>query len=138
MDKGRLWNCYGAFGGENVFMIAIIAGFLAGVVSGMGIGGGMILIPALVFFLVVPQQAAQAINLWYFLPTAIIALCVHIKQKRVEIKKAAWLILSGIPSAMAGAYFAMGIDGRLMGKFFGAFLAVFGLKEIKEAFTNKK
>ncbi len=131
-------SCYGAFGGEDDFMTAIIAGFLSGIISGMGIGGGMLLIPALVFFLLMPQRAAQAINLWYFIPTAIIALIVHIKNKNIETDKCLCIILSGIPCALLGGYVSFLIDAELLGKLFGGFLAFFGAKEIYGGFTNKK
>ena len=129
---------YGSLGGEDDFMIGIIAGFLSGIISGMGIGGGMLLIPALVFFLFMPQQAAQAINLWYFIPTAIIALVVHTKNKNIEFSKSFCIIASGIPCALLGAYLAFLIDAALLGKLFGGFLAFFGAKEIYGGFTNKK
>lgn len=119
-------------------MIAVIAGFLSGIISGMGIGGGMLLIPALVFFLFMPQRTAQAINLWYFIPTAIIALIVHAKNKNIDIKKSLLIILSGIPCALLGGYLAFMVEGELLGKLFGAFLAFFGAKEIYDGFTNKK
>lgn len=119
-------------------MIGILAGFFSGIISGMGIGGGMILIPALVFFLLLPQKCAQAINLWYFLPTAVIALLVHIKNKKVEYGKIFFIILSGIPFSLIGAYLALKTDGVLLGKMFGIFLAVFGIKEVRDGFTNKK
>ncbi len=119
-------------------MIAILAGFFSGIISGMGIGGGMILIPTLVFFLFLNQQTAQAINLWYFLPTAIIALCVHVKNKKVEIKKSACIILGGVPTALLGAYLATKMDAMILGKMFGGFLAFFGAKEVYDGFTNKE
>lgn len=119
-------------------MIAVLAGFLSGIISGMGIGGGMILIPVLVFFLLLPQQKAQAINLWYFLPTAIIAIILHAKNKNIEFKKVIWIIISGIPAALLGAHLALGIDKSILGKLFGIFLAVFGFKEVYDGFTNKK
>ncbi len=119
-------------------MIAVLAGFFSGIISGMGIGGGMILIPALVFFLLMPQKVAQAINLWYFLPTAIIALIIHGKNKNIEYGKIFLIILSGIPSALLGAYLAIRVDTVLLGKMFGIFLAIFGLKEVYDGFTNKK
>lgn len=119
-------------------MIAVLAGFFSGIISGMGIGGGMILIPSLVFFLFLKQQTAQAINLWYFLPTAVIALCVHLKNKNVEYKKSLFIILSGIPCSLLGAYLALGVNSLLLGKMFGIFLAIFGVREIYDGFTNKK
>ena len=66
----------------------IVIGALAGVISGMGIGGGVILIPALVFFTSISQHGAQAVNLLYFLPTAVAALIVEmcIRDRREEGK----------------------------------------------------
>jgi len=52
-------------------MVLFLIGLASGIISGMGIGGGAILIPALVFFVI---------------PTAVIALIVHIKNKRVNFK----------------------------------------------------
>ena len=40
-------------------------GFFSGIISGMGIGGGTILIPALLFLTEVNQQQAQGVNLIY-------------------------------------------------------------------------
>lgn len=119
-------------------MIAILAGFFSGIISGMGIGGGMILIPSLVFFLFLSQQTAQAINLWYFIPTAILAIIIHTKNKNIEYKKSLPLLLGGIPFSLLGAYLALRIDSMLLGKFFGVFLAIFGIKEVRDGFTNKK
>ena len=52
----------------------IVIGIVSGMISGMGIGGGTILIPALLFLQDMNQQQAQGINLIYFIPTAVIAL----------------------------------------------------------------
>lgn len=119
-------------------MIELAIGFAAGIISGMGIGGGMILIPAVVFFLSLAQKDAQSVNLFYFLPTAVAALIVHTKNKRVEYKKTLYLILTGIPCSMLGAYAALRISNELLGKFFGIFLAIFGTIEIYGGFTNKE
>ena len=45
----------------------IIIGFFSGIISGMGIGGGALLIPAVVFFCKMSQQQGQFINLLYFI-----------------------------------------------------------------------
>lgn len=50
----------------------------------MGIGGGTILIPIMTIFLGFDQKTAQAVNLIYFIPTAITALTIHIKNKQIE------------------------------------------------------
>ena len=119
-------------------MIEIVTGILAGVLSGMGIGGGMVLIPALVFFTGMSQHSAQCINLYYFIPTAIVSLVVHMRNQNVEFKKAGLLILGALPFSLLGAYLALNIKGELLGKIFGVFLAVLGVKEVYDGFTNKK
>ena len=50
-------------GSEDVFMILAVIGFVSGIISGMGIGGGAILIPALVMLTDLSQQSIQGINL---------------------------------------------------------------------------
>ena len=54
-------------------MLNAIFGFLSGIISGLGIGGGVILIPLLAIFTSLSQHQAQGINLAYFLPTAVAA-----------------------------------------------------------------
>ena len=58
-------------------ILLAVVGLLAGIISGMGIGGGTILIPALVMLTDISQQGLQGINLVFFIPTAIIALITH-------------------------------------------------------------
>ena len=70
-------------------------GFFSGIISGMGIGGGTILIPALLFLTEVNQQQAQGVNLIYFIPTAVVAL---ITQESEILKKlfGGFLLLMGL------------------------------------------
>lgn len=111
-------------------MLNIITGFLSGIISGMGIGGGAILIPALTIFAGVSQKTAQGINLTYFIPTAIAAIIVHIKNKSIDIKKAAVLGVCGLPGAIGGAILAASISGDGLRRMFGIFLFIVGLYEI--------
>ena len=59
------------------FIIHLAAGVLAGLLGGMGMGGGTVLIPVLTIFLGVSQHVAQATNVIAFLPMAALALAVH-------------------------------------------------------------
>lgn len=112
-------------------MLSSIIGFLSGIISGMGIGGGAILIPALIFISGVSQQVAQGINLVYFLPTAFFSLLVHIKNKNVEVKTALIIGYSGMVGAAGGAFLATRmIEGELLRKLFGGFLLLIGAWEI--------
>ena len=87
-------------------------GFFSGIISGMGIGGGTILIPALLFLTEVNQQQAQGVNLIYFIPTAVVALITHRKNGTLDLKTA-----------------------KPLKKLFGGFLLLMGLSEI---FKKKK
>ncbi len=115
-------------------IINVITGFLSGIISGMGIGGGAILIPALILMEKINQQTAQGINLTYFIPTAIISLFVHVKNKRVD--KATALIIGGcgVVGAIAGSYIAAAVGGGLLQKSFGFFLLFIGIYEIYKGF----
>lgn len=119
-------------------MLKVIIGFLSGIISGMGIGGGAILIPALLFITSVSQQTAQGINLVYFLPTAAVSLIVHIKKKNVEIKTAAVIGVFGIIGSICGAYAAAAIGGGALRKMFGIFLLLIGAYEIYKGIRMTK
>ncbi len=111
-------------------IVAILTGLLSGVISGMGIGGGAILIPALAFFLNVGQHEAQGINLLYFIPTAIVSLVIHFKQKSVNVKVAWPVILFGLVGAVFGSLLAGILQANLLRRLFGVFLFLMGLYEI--------
>jgi len=102
----------------------------------MGIGGGAILIPALTIFLGMEQQAAQKINLLYFLPTAAIALRTHVKGGNVEKAGLLRLTLYGLVAACVGAFVAVQIDGGYLRKGFAAFLLVMAVYEITKGYKR--
>ncbi len=118
-------------------MFGILIGFCSGIISGMGIGGGAILIPALVFFEHTAQQTAQGINLVYFLPTAVASLIIHIRNKNVDLKTAAVIGGSGVIGAAGGAWLAMGLSNDLLRRLFGWFLILIGIYEIVKGIRNK-
>ena len=68
-------------------MLVCLIGFFAGIIGGMGMGGGTILIPALVLFANIDPKLAQSINLLSSIPMTLAALFIHIKNKNVEYKK---------------------------------------------------
>ena len=62
-------------------MFLTILGFLSGIIGGMGMGGGTILIPALILFAHIDPKIAQSVNLLSSIPMTIFALIIHIKIK---------------------------------------------------------
>lgn len=116
-------------------MIVILIGLAAGIISGMGIGGGAILIPALVLFVKPEQHVAQSTNLLFFIPTAVVALAIHIRHKRVDFKTGIPIMLFGLTGAILGSLAALSINGLILRKCFGVFLLAMGVYEI---FGKKK
>lgn len=110
-------------------MLLFFIGMAAGIVSGMGIGGGAILIPALVIFAKPDQHVAQSVNLLFFIPTAVTALIVHIRNKRINYKMAFPIIISGLVGAYIGSRLAISLPGNVLKKIFGVFLLVLGIYE---------
>ena len=121
-----------------VDILALLIGFLSGIISGMGVGGGMLLIPAAKIFLHLPQQSAQALNLYCFIPASVCALFVHLKNKKVEFRKALPVIITGVPFSLIGAYISTHISQTLLTRFFGIFILVFGVREVISGLKQNK
>lgn len=123
-------------------MIEILIGFISGIVSGTGMGGGTILILCLSIFLGIDQKIAQATNLLFFVPTSIAAIYVNIKEKNINYKVAKVISLWGIIGAIGGAIIAQKMEVSLLKKSFGVFLAIIAIHEIyvviKEYIISKK
>ena len=104
------------------FLWFALAGFLAGIPGGMGMGGGTVLIPILIVFLSIPQHVAQAVNLITFIPMAIVVLIFHFKNKLVKIKDLVWPIIPAVIFAVGSSLLATIIEGDLLKRIFGGFL----------------
>ena len=110
-------------------MKLILVGFLSGIISGMGIGGGTILIPSLVFFGGLSQIEAQGINLIVFIPISIVAIITHLKENNIEKSYIKPVIIGGVLSAIIGSMIAVRINEEHLSTFFGVFLLAIGIYE---------
>ena len=111
-------------------MFEILIGIISGFVSGMGMGGGTILILGLSMFLGIEQHIAQATNLVFFIPTSIVAIITNVKQKNIDFKVAIPISIAGIIGAVIGAIFANKTDVTQLKKYFGIFLGLIAIWEI--------
>lgn len=116
-------------------MMLFLLGLFAGIIGGMGIGGGTILIPGLIFFTALNQQTIQSINLLSFIPLALIALYIHIKNKNVLLRLSIPIVIFGLLGAFLGSRIAAEISSENLRKLFGTFLLIMGIYEI---FGRKK
>lgn len=111
-------------------LISGLAGLICGVFSGLGIGGGTLLMVWMTAVVGLEQQTAQGINLLYFLPTAACALFFHIKNRLIRWRVVLPAILCGCLTAVGAAFLATGIDTGLLRKLFGGFLILVGIREL--------
>jgi len=111
-------------------MINILFAVLSGIISGIGMGGGTVLIFLLTTFSGVSQHMAQGANLIFFIPTCIVSIFINLKNKNIDIKTAVVVIISGIIGAVIGAKLSLIIDAKNLKKYFGIFLLLITIYEI--------
>ena len=110
------------------FLIYLAAGFLSGLVGGMGMGGGTIMIPALTVLCGVGQHVAQVTNLISFLPMSVFSLAVHKKQGLIRTRGLLWLILPAVITSVLGGLIALILPSDILRRLFGAFLVVLAVR----------
>ena len=113
-----------------------ITGLSGGILGGMAMGGGTVLIPLLTFFCGVGQHTAQAINLISFIPMAVVALLIHMKNKLVDYRFVINVVIMGVVTCIIGCYLARAMSGELLKRFFGAFLIVLSCWQIYSKFKK--
>lgn len=108
----------------------LLAGFAAGFIGALGLGGGGVLVLFLTAFLGVGQYKAQGINLLFFIPIGVFALILHCRKKLVDWKTALPAILCGLAGAAGGCFLANFVGAGLLRKLFGGMLLLLGLWEL--------
>ena len=117
-------------------MIQVFIGIIAGIISGIGMGGGTVLIFLLTTLTGLEQHIAQAVNLIFFIPTSISAIIVNIKNKKINFKLGLIISLCGIIGAIIGAKISINTNVNQLKKYFGYFLAIVAINEIYQL-TNE-
>lgn len=117
----------------NTILILLTIGVFAGFISGLvGVGGGVIIVPALVFFLGLTQQQAQGTSTALFLVPLTFALSAWNYHKSGNIQWSYVFIM--LVTFMAGSYFgskvAIAVDQNVIKKVFGGFLLLIAFKLI--------
>lgn len=119
-------------------MKEILIGTVSGIFSGIGMGGGTILIFLLTTLVNLEQHIAQATNLIYFVPTAISAIIVNYRDKSIDIKLATLVSGAGIIGAIVGALISINTNVQSLRRYYGIFLAIIAIHEIYTLFREYK
>ena len=105
--------------------VLLIVGLIAGAFgASLGVGGGVIMVPALLMVTVADQHVAEGTSLAVIVPTMIVAAATHSVAKRVEWRTAAYLTVGAAVGGWLGAGLALGTDVATLRKAFAVILLV--------------
>lgn len=110
--------------------VSLLIGTVLGFLSGLGIGGGSLLILWLTTVLHMDQSAARSVNLLFFLPAAGVSCYFRWKQGTLGIKKMLPAIAAGCAGALLGTWLGKLLDTALLKKGFGMLLIGTGIREL--------
>ncbi len=117
-----------------LLMIGLSAGLLSGV---FGIGGGILIVPALMYLLGFSQNLATGTSLAILLPpVGIAAVWEYYKHGNVDLRAALIIALMVLVGSWLGARIATQLDAKILKTLFGVFLVILGGYVIFDAFKN--
>ena len=111
-------------------VVFVLLGITAGIFSGvLGIGGGIIIVPALVLLFSMSQHQAQGTTLALMVPPiGLLAAIVYYKQGYVDVKAAAFICIGFFIGGLIGAKAAAHIDDVILSKIFAVVMVIAALK----------
>lgn len=111
-------------------LLAILIGIVTGVVSGLiGLGGGLLIVPALVYIFKMPQHLAQGTSLaTLLLPIGLFGFLEYYRRGQVDVRIAIFLALGFVAGAFVGASWAQDVSGPVLRRAFSITLAVVAIR----------
>ncbi len=117
----------------STILTCLAIGVLTGVIASLcGVGGGVVMVPAFVFFLKLEQKAAVATSLAIIIPTALMATTQNARAGLVEWKVALITAISASIFAYFGAGWLKTLSNESLTRIFGTILVVFGLRMLMQ------
>ena len=118
--------------GPGRWLIAVAVGLVSGVLSGLlGIGGGAVMVPAMVLFMGLSQHLAQGTSLAVIIPTALSGAITHYRMGNIKPRTAGVLSATGVLGAAAGALLAVAAPDQALRAVFGLYQALTGLRMLR-------
>ncbi len=118
-------------------LILVITGIAAGILGGLvGVGGGIIIVPSLIYFLSFSQKSAQGTSLGLLLlPVGILGVLQYYKEGHVDFKMVAIIAIGFLAGSYFGSKIALSLPQETVKKIFAILLLVIGFKML---FIDKK
>lgn len=111
------------------YVIAAVIGLVSGLASGLfGVGGGIVMVPAMVYLLGTKMHTAVGTSLVVIIPTAIAGALKHRDLHHVDWRLAVSLIPMAVIGGFVGAALTKSVPAETLKKMFGGFMIVAGLR----------
>jgi uncharacterized membrane protein YfcA len=122
---------------QTILLLSLI-GLFAGILSGfVGVGGGVIIVPALVFFLGLTQHEAQGTSLFVLMmPVVALAVLNYWKAGNVNWKFALIIAITFLVGGFIGSKLSLRLSPGLVKLIFGIFMAYVSFKLIISGYTS--
>ena len=118
-------------GRDPIPMVKLLIGAVLGFLSGLGVGGGSLLLLWLTLVMGMDQPTARVMNLLFFLPCALVATAFRRKQSKPNWRLALPAIAAGLLGALAGNYLGPVLNKDLLKKALGILFLATGLRELR-------
>ncbi|HYI68009.1 MAG TPA: sulfite exporter TauE/SafE family protein [Candidatus Limnocylindrales bacterium] len=105
--------------------IGLTAGLLAGL---LGIGGGVVMVPAMVLIMGMDQHIAQGTSLLVIIPAAVLGSFTHHRHGRLALRDAAALAVGGVLGAVLGSVTALSLDDELLQRLFAVLILIVAVR----------
>jgi uncharacterized membrane protein YfcA len=114
-------------------LIGLVAGTLAAL---LGVGGGIIYVPAMVLLLGLPQHVAQGTSLATIIPTALVATLANARVGRVDWRSAIGVGLGGVVAGVGGVLLAFQLEGVVLQRLFAVLLVLVTLNMLRKVWRS--
>lgn len=112
-------------------MLRVLVGAALGFLSGLGVGGGSLLLLWLTLVMGLPQSEARVMNLMFFIPCALVATAFRWKSAKLDTGLLLPVVAAGLAGAWLGNIIGPGLDRELLRKAFGVMFLLCGVRELR-------
>ena len=111
-------------------VVGLVAlGLLSGALAGLlGVGGGVVMVPAIIVFFSIPAVVAKGTSLLVIIPTSIVATQRNLRSGNAELRIALAVGLAGVISAFAASKISVGLDESTSNALFAVLLTVVAVR----------
>lgn len=110
---------------------SLVLGFVIGAwAAGMGLGGGLLAVPALMLLFGTDLPTAEGTSLLMFFPNAIVGTITHARQGTADLRLGLNLNIGALPGAVAGVLIALALNVKILSIVFAVFAMTIGVREI--------